>query len=82
MTGRQQGNSEGQGDHGLTKGEGCCGSEDANRRWMGALNAWAGDGSRAWRLTIDTIILGFILICCETNLYQRKRGGTRRAPSE
>lgn len=44
--GRQQGDS-GKDDEGLTRGEGCCGSDEANRRWMGAWNALTGSEIRA-----------------------------------
>lgn len=61
QTGRQQGDS-GKDDEGLTRGEGCCGSDEANRRWMGALNAMTRDESRARRLAIDSITLELILM--------------------
>jgi hypothetical protein len=47
---------------GLTRGEGCCGSDEANRRWMGALNVLAGEPSRARRLAIDSNSLELMLI--------------------
>lgn len=73
---RQQGDSE-RTTEGLTRGEGCCGSDEANRCWMGALNALAGNESRARRLAIDSNALELILIYVKDLRRGHSVSGTR-----